>query len=427
MLVNPLPSAILGEGSICQGTSTTVSDITPGGTWSASAGGTISPTGLVTGLSAVTGVTVTYQLPTGCYVTAPIAVSPAPAQIMGVFSVCPSSSVILTDATPDGVWSSSDGTIAHAIALTGEIDGVVEGDVTISYTLVSGCYTVTPFHVDTPIPVFLSVAPSPADTFLCANTPVTLTATVTPVVGTPSFEWELFGSYIGAGNPYTYNPTHGDFITCVMTVSGACVTPSVVSKDVTLNVWPLGGPTVVMSCAQPDTAAYMGEVYTFYTTVTFGGPSPSYQWYVNNVAVGGANGPVFTTHIYDENDSVYCVVTGNSPCDTGSYVGTSNSTIIYGQGWLSVGAVQAGSSDFSLFPNPNTGSFTLSGTVNGAQDKEVNLEVTDMLGRTVYTGKTMPQNGTVRAEIKLGNEAAGSYLLRVNTETGTQSFHFVIQ
>ena len=427
MLVNPLPTAILGEGSICQGTSTTVSDATPGGTWSASAGGTISPTGVVTGLSPLTGVTVTYTLPTSCYITVPITVSPAPAPIMGVFSVCPSSSVILTDATPDGVWSSSNGTIAHAIALTGEVDGVVAGDVTISYTLVSGCYTVTPFHVDTPIPVFLSVSPSPADTFLCYNTPVTLTATVTPLVGIPSFEWELFGSYIGTGNPYTYNPTHGDFITCVMTVSGACVTPSVVSKDVTLNVWPQGGPIVVLSYTQPDTAAYMGEVYTFYTTVTFGGPSPSYQWYVNNAPVGGATGPVFTTHIYGENDSVYCVVTGNSPCDTGSYVGTSNGAIIYGQGWLSVGSVQAGSSDFTLFPNPNTGSFTLSGKVNGAQDKEVSLEVTDMLGRTVYTGTAMPQNGTVRAEIKLGHEAAGSYLLRVNTETGTQAFHFVIQ
>ncbi len=427
MLVNPLPTAILGEGSICQGTSTTVSDVSPGGSWSASAGGTISPTGVVTGLSAITGVTVTYTLPTSCYVTAPIAVSPAPGPILGLDTVCPSSSVILSDATPGGVWSSSDGTIAHAIAITGEIQGIVQGDVTISYTLVSGCYTVTPFHVDTPIPVFLSVSPSPADTFLCSSTPVTLTATVTPVVGIPSFDWELFGSYIGSGNPYTYNPTHGDFITCVMTVSGACVTPSVVSKDVTLNVWPQGGPVVVMTYTQPDTAAYMGEVYTFYTTVTFGGPSPTYQWYVNNVPVGGANGPVFTTHIYDENDSVYCVVNGNSPCDAGSYVGTSNSTIIYGQGWLSVGAVRGGRDDFSLFPNPNTGSFTLSGTMNATQDKEVSLEVTDMLGRTVYTGTTLPQNGTVRAEIKLGTEAAGSYLLRVNTETGTQAFHFVVQ
>ena len=93
---------------------------------------------------------------------------------------------------------------------------------------------------------------------------------------------------------------------------------------------------------------------------------------------------------------------------------------------MSVSNVKTGSNDLSLFPNPNTGSFTLSGTVSAGQDKEVTLEVTDMLGRTVYTGTTMPQNGTIKAEITLGNEAAGSYLLRVNTESGSQAFHFVI-
>ena len=426
MSVNPLPSAILGEGSVCQGSSTTVSDATPGGTWSISPGASISPSGVITGISTAGAVIVTYTLPTSCYITVPISVSPIPSPIQGVDSVCPGSSVILTDATADGVWSSSDGTIAHATAFTGEILGMVHGDVTITYSLVSGCYTVTPFHVETPIPVFLSVTTNPIDTFLCTDVPVTLTASVTPAVGSPTFQWEIFGSYVGAGSVYTYNPLHADFITCLMTMNGACTSPTAINKDVTLNVWPLAGPTVVVTCTQPDTAAYMGEVYTFYTTVTFGGPSPSYQWYINNAPVGGATHPVFTTPVYNENDSVYCVVNGNSPCDTGSYVGTSNGKIIYGQGWLSVSNVKTGSNDLSLFPNPNTGSFTLSGTVSAGQDKEVTLEVTDMLGRTVYTGTTMPQNGTIKAEITLGNEAAGSYLLRVNTESGSQAFHFVI-
>ena len=428
MSVNPLPTAILGEGSVCAGSSTTVSDATPGGTWSIT-GASISPTGVVTGLSIAVGATVTYTLPTGCFVTVPINVFPIPSAILGVDSVCPGSSVILSDTTAGGVWSSSDGTVALSIAYSGEVRGIVPGNVTITYTLVSGCYKTMPFKVETPIPVFLNVGASPADSFLCHNTPVTLTATVTPTItgGMPSFVWELFGSYIGAGNPYTYNPTHGDFLTCVMTMNDACVTPAVVSKDVVLNVWPQGGPVVVLSCTQPDTASYMGEVYTFYTTVTFGGPSPTYQWYVNNAPVGGATGPVFTTHIYNENDSVYCVVNGNSPCDTGSFIGTSNGKIIYGQGWLSVSTVQTGNNGLSLFPNPNTGSFTLSGKVSDGQDKEVTLEVTDMLGRTVYTGNTIPQNGAIKAEIKLGNQASGSYLLRVNTETGTQTFHFVVQ
>ena len=314
-----------------------------------------------------------------------------------------------------------------SIAYTGEVEGLAAGNVHISYTLISGCYTTKPFLVSTPIPVFLSVNSSPADTFLCHNTPDTLTAIPNGVdAAHASFTWELFGSYIGSGNPFVYNPTHGDFLTCVMTTHGVCAAPAVVAKDVVLNVWPLAGPIVVISCTQPDTTAYLGEVYTFYSTVTFGGPSPTYQWYINNAPVPGATLPVFTTHIYNDNDSVYCVVHGDSPCDTGSYVGTSNTKFVVGQGYLSVGSVTNSSNDLTLFPNPNRGSFILSGTVNATTDKEVNLEVTDMLGRTVYTGTTIPQNGSVRAEIKLNNEAAGSYLLRVHTETGSQAFHFVI-
>ena len=425
MSINPLPMAIQGEGSVCAGSSTTVSDATPGGTWS-STGASISPSGVVTGLSTSIGATVTYMLPTGCYVTAPINVFPVPDTIRGADSVCPGSSVFLTDSTPGGVWSSSDGTIALSLAYTGEVRGMVAGNVHITYTLISGCYATKPFLVSTPIPVFLDVTSSPVDSFLCHNIPDTLRAIPQGIDDSnATYVWELFGSYIGSGNPFVYNPTHGDYLTCVMTTHNVCAAPAVVAKNVVLNIWPLGGPIVEITCAQPDTSSYLGQVYTFYSTVTFGGPSPTYQWYINNAPVAGATAPVFTTHMYLENDTIYCVVNGNSPCDTGSFIGTSNTKVIHGQGYLSVGSMSQGN-DLSLFPNPNNGSFTLSGRINVGTDNEVNLEVTDMLGRTVYTGKTMPSNGSIKADIKLNNEAAGSYLLRVQTETGSQAFHFVI-
>ena len=427
MSVNPLPSAILGEGSVCAGTSTTVSDATPGGTWSISGGAAITPSGVITGLTFGGGSVVTYQLTsTGCYVTAPINVFPVPDTIRGADSVCPGSSVFLTDSTPGGVWSSSDGTIALSLAYTGEVRGMVAGNVHITYTLISGCYATKPFLVSTPIPVFLDVTSSPVDSFLCHNIPDTLRAIPQGIDDSnATYVWELFGSYIGSGNPFVYNPTHGDYLTCVMTTHNVCAAPAVVAKNVVLNIWPLGGPIVEITCAQPDTSSYLGQVYTFYSTVTFGGPSPTYQWYINNAPVAGATAPVFTTHMYLENDTIYCVVNGNSPCDTGSFIGTSNTKVIHGQGYLSVGSMSQGN-DLSLFPNPNNGSFTLSGRINVGTDNEVNLEVTDMLGRTVYTGKTMPSNGSIKADIKLNNEAAGSYLLRVQTETGSQAFHFVI-
>ena len=424
--VNPNPTAIMGIGNLCEGSSTSLSDATVGGTWSSSNPmDTVSSTGVVTGAVIGAGTTISYTLPTGCYVTVPVIGYPNPSAILGVDSICQGQSLVLSDLTPGGVWSSSDGTIALSIAFTGEVDGVVAGTVHISYTLISGCYTTVPFKVIEPLPASVTITQSP-DSILCHNSPVTLSAN--PLnAGSPTYEWKLFGTiYMGTGDTLRYDPTHGDFVTCVMTTHSVCAAPAVVSKDITLNVYPLVAPVVVISTLGPDTSSYLGQVYTFYTDVTYGGFSPEFQWYVDRDSIPGATNSTFTTRLYNENDTVYCVVHGTSPCDTVTYVGLSNQIIVEGKGYLSASNLSA-MSDLTLFPNPNTGNFILSGTLNNTLDKELTLEVSDMLGRTVYTGKTTPHNGAVRAEINLGNDVAGgTYLLRVYTETGIQTFHFAI-
>ena len=427
VLVNPLPDPISGIGNLCQGSGTSLSDATPGGTWTSSnTTATVSSTGMVTGVDTGSNTYISYTLPTGCYVDVPVVVFPIPTPILGVDSVCPGSYVILSDTTSGGVWSSSNGSIATSIALTGKVEGVVAGNVHISYTLLSGCYVTMPFEVETPLPASLLITQTP-DTLLCANTPVTLKANWVNG-GSPTFVWELFGSeYMGDADTLRYNPSHGDYITCIMTTDSICSSPAVVEANIVLNIFPLVSPSVTVTILQTDTATYLGEVFTFYTNVINGGLNPTYQWYVNNVAIAGATNTSFTTPVYENNASVFCQVTGNSPCDTGTFTGTSNHVVIYGLNYLSVSTLSTSGNDLNLFPNPNTGSFTLSGTINTNGNKDVTLKVTDIMGRTVYTGTTAPQGGTIRTEIKLDNGiAAGTYLLRVYTETGTETFHFVI-
>ena len=424
--VNSLPAPITGVGNLCVGSSTTLSDATPGGTWSSgNPDATVSSAGVVSGVTTGTGGTVIYYtLPTGCYASVPVIVFPSPGPIQGIDSVCPGSSVVLTDAVADGAWSSSDGTIAQSIAFTGQVNGLVPGNVTISYTLISGCYATVPFKVLTPLPATLTITQSP-DTLICSDSTVTLTANVTNG-GTPTFVWERFGSYIGTGAVYPYNPTHGDFITCVMTTHDICASPGIISKDVTLNVYPIVSPVVHISSLTADSSSYMGEEYTFFTDVTFGGVTPTYQWYVNSDSITGATNNTYTTRVYGNNDTVSCVVHGNSPCDTVTYVGISNTIVVEGQGYLSTGNLGV-SAGWALFPNPNTGTFVLSGTLTTKANDDLMLEVTDMLGRTVYTGKTTPHNGAVNAEINLGAGIAdGTYLLRINNGSGTTTFHFVV-
>ena len=80
VIVNPLPAAISGPGTVCLGSSITLNDVSAGGTWSSSntAIATIGAgTGVVMGVGA--GIAnITYTLATGCLINAPVTVIPLP-------------------------------------------------------------------------------------------------------------------------------------------------------------------------------------------------------------------------------------------------------------------------------------------------------------------------------------------------------------
>ena len=138
--VNSLPGIIAGTPVVCVGATTTLSDLPAGGTWSCAtpAIATVgSTTGVVTGVSAGTG-TITYSLGVGCTVTSIVTVNPLPAGIAGVAHVCMGSTTTLSDATPGGVWSSSNTAIA-TIGTSGVVSGVTGGVATIRYTIGTGC------------------------------------------------------------------------------------------------------------------------------------------------------------------------------------------------------------------------------------------------------------------------------------------------
>ena len=137
--VYPLPTAIMGPGSLCVGDSTTLSDTTLGGTWSSSLPDTagINALGLLHGLSAGTA-TITYTAGTGCKTTAVVTVYPIPEPIGGLIFVCAANTITLHDPTTGATWSSSDTSIA-AIDSSGLVTGLSAGTVVISYGFSAGC------------------------------------------------------------------------------------------------------------------------------------------------------------------------------------------------------------------------------------------------------------------------------------------------
>jgi uncharacterized protein YjdB len=141
LTVNPLPAAITGTMEVCQGSTTTLADVTTGGTWVTNpvtiAG--IDASGIVTGVASGTA-SVTYTLGTGCINTAIVTVDPLPASVTGTLAVCEGLTTTVSTAGTGGTWTSSDITIA-AIDASGVITGSTTGTATITYTLSTGCIT----------------------------------------------------------------------------------------------------------------------------------------------------------------------------------------------------------------------------------------------------------------------------------------------
>lgn len=425
--VNQTPPPITGGITICDGSSTTtLTNATPGGVWTISGGATINSAGFVTGLSVGGTFVATYTMPNACFVNAPIIVDTIPAPINGPDSVCQGRSITLTSAATGGVWSSSNAMIASVVASTGIVTGVNHGLATISYTAVSGCSSTKSFIVSFPLPASVTITRTPSTDTLCAGVPVTFRAHHVNGGATPSYNWELFGVSIGiTDSVYTYTPTHGDVITCLMTNSAdVCALPSPAFINDPINVYPNVVPVVNISITSDTIVTFLGQVVTFYAEVSTAGSAPSYQWFVDGDIVPGATNSSYAREIYDD-DSVFCRVNGTPACDLGTFA-ASNLIIIRGT-YLAVGDVNSSETALSLFPNPNKGSFTLSGTMASTTGDVVTVDVINVVGQTVYSGKTTVKNGNLQHEVVLGNDIVpGTYILRVNGERDSKIFHFVV-
>jgi hypothetical protein len=77
----------------------------------------------------------------------------------------------------------------------------------------------------------------------------------------------------------------------------------------------------------------------------------------------------------------------------------------------------------SVYPNPTSGEMTLS--VAGAPERNLQLEVTDALGRIVRN-IALPEGAIFTYPLDLSKEPAGVYYLRLRSETGVESVQRVV-
>ncbi|MCF8449464.1 MAG: T9SS type A sorting domain-containing protein [Taibaiella sp.] len=280
-------TTISGLFSFCQNTTQTLTNATPGGTWSSSnpavatVGSFTGTATVVTGVSAGTSV-ISYVVGS-CSTTRTITINPAPAPVTGTFSVCAGSTTTLSSGPAGGFFSTSMATVANVNPTTGIVTGNSAGTANITYTISFGCNTSATVTVHaTPalanvtgggsfcasgsgVPVGLD-ASNPGFDYLLSDG--TSTVATVPGTGAPV----NFGLFTAAGT-YTVSgssPTTG----CGRNMAGSAVITiaSPVVPSVTINT---SGSLICTGSAETFTAIPVNE-----------GTTPAYQWYVNGSATG---------------------------------------------------------------------------------------------------------------------------------------------
>ena len=84
--------------------------------------------------------------------------------------------------------------------------------------------------------------------------------------------------------------------------------------------------------------------------------------------------------------------------------------------------------ELAVMPNPNSGVFAIKGNVGTADNEKVTVQITDMLGRSVYNEKVVAHNGSFNQQIDLnrGAVASGIYILNLQANAASKSFRMVI-
>lgn len=306
------------------------------------------------------------------------------------------------------------------------------GDV-ISCTLTSNAICIsTPTAIgkdtaDVHAIVIPSVSVTPSQNNLCGNAVVIFTANANNGGNQPTYQWKVNGQSVGSNSSvYSYTPNNNDVITCEMTSNAMCADPNAAhSNSVNMVINQPVTPVATIS-ANPASGATNGQQITFTASATSAGANPQCKWYRNNVLIAGATQSVYIavagTDVFN-NDEIKATVINTDPC--GDTASTNKITVaIIG---TTVENVNAGNNELSLFPNPNSGEFTVKGALGNKTKHSVQLEVYNTLGQSVYKETIESTNGSFEHRVSLnGNIPAGNYFLKLNGEGGSNIVRFVV-
>ncbi len=471
--VNPIPAPVSGPATVCISSSVTLSDVTPGGTWSsanlliATIG---SGTGIVSGISIGT-VAITYTSAAGCRIMRNITVNPLPPGIVGTPNVCAGSTITLTDPATGGTWSSADISLAIVGSLTGVVTGMSGGSVAISYTVPTGCsatYTVSVNEVPPITGVTAMCAWGDTVTVHDANPAGSYSSTLVTVLNLGLGLGRVTTNAPGTGT-LTYTLTSGCHRTVVITVNplpaaitgtmhGCTGAPIALHELATGGVWTSGTPTVatIGSLSGIVTGLSSGSAHITYTlptgcnidTVVVIDPSPGGITVMSSTVIIGST-DLFTDvtpgGIWSSGAPAIATVGSATGIVLGVSLGVADISYTLSSSVcpavrqvtvVSLSSVHPGEEEVGVYPNPSKGEFTVKGILGHfsgpmsfvGHEGSINIEVTDMMGRTLVRRYVNVRDGYLNENIVLPVGAPnGMYLLSIRSDQDTKVFHIMIE
>ncbi|MGN6477574.1 MAG: T9SS type A sorting domain-containing protein [Flavipsychrobacter sp.] len=256
----------------------------------------------------------------------------------------------------------------------------------------------------------LNIAPplnATSDTLLCLGDTISLTASN----GDGKYKWRVISgsttNVLGCDSCMSYM-VFPDKLTVYEVASG--VTCGANYKDtITVQVKTSNQHPTISISTYPDSVITFSQQVMFIATTT-NCAQPLYQWQVNGVDVPGETSDSFLTSGLIDADLVSCRLLCADTCPQPRYSTSASIKMAVG-----ITTIKPTQEDFTLYPNPNNGSFTIAGNSNNAT---INLEIFNTLGRSVYKNTFTIGNHLFNQALDL-NLNPGLYLLRINGKAQT--------
>jgi hypothetical protein len=151
--------------------------------------------------------------------------------------------------------------------------------------------------------------------------------------------------------------------------------------------------SVTIGASQP-----VPSITQTYNTLSSNYSGATYAWYLNGVLQ-----PTKTTQtISISSVGSWVVVVTNS-------IGCSETSQIFSS-VVGINEISKNSS-IEIYPNPSNGIFTLS--INGLQDEEIQIRITNVVGEEIYKTQKVNVSGNYSKEISLQNTPKGIYFVQI--------------